>query len=47
MASRLAKILFRVVGLNVIVTSRYTDGGGYVVVDPERKALFWGETENE
>ena len=43
MVAKLAKIVFRVVAMNVIVTSRYTNGGGNIVIDADRKSLFWGE----
>jgi hypothetical protein len=42
--SKLAKIVFRVVAMNVTVVSRYTNGGGNIVIDADKKALFWGET---
>jgi archaellum biogenesis ATPase FlaH len=43
-AAKLARIKFHVSGFNVSVTSRYTNGGGDIVIDPEKRALFWGET---
>ena len=41
--SKFAKIKFRVVSMNVMVTSRYANGGGNIVIDEDRKALFFGE----
>ncbi len=46
MASKLAKVIFRVQGLRASVVSRFGPGGD-IVINEERAELYWGSNEEQ
>lgn len=43
MASKWAKVIFRVKGLTGFAISRYDGGGGSICIDEDKSELIWGE----